>query len=418
MLGPTHFALGIATALIATHPTTIPGVIAAATGGGLGGWIVDLDMRNRKMTRARVYDGIIDILFIGAFVTIDFLIGNGMCQYVQSNWNIQVWGALMALIILILIGLNSGHHKFTHSFIALALFSTSVYFFCRPAAFSFFIGYVFHMIADLFNKRGEQLFWPVKWFPCFHLCDSNGTANKLLFRISVIIDFALGGTLFALALVNKGGESAFITKLQTVCLFGLNTLQIYLFFINLVTFLGFERSYQAFQSGEDTDKDKNEFYTWFLDLLAFVGGGLGMLVCFLIHRESPRGYNGNWWSFLYASLLFWFTIYCYVVNPFRWKIGTVKWISTEHISLLIYLIGINMITGLFFYTFRKKHLDESSMLHTFLIILGMLGGTIGGMITVIGIKRTTTYNYAVIGFPVMLVGQIVFVVYMMMVSIF
>jgi hypothetical protein len=98
MLGSTHFALGIASALIITHPTTVPGIIAAATGGSLGGWIVDLDMRNREMTATRIYDGIIDMLFIGAFFMVDFLVGNGMSQYIKTNWGVEVWGALLGVV--------------------------------------------------------------------------------------------------------------------------------------------------------------------------------------------------------------------------------------------------------------------------------------------------------------------------------
>lgn len=46
MLGTTHLALGMASALIVTHPQTVSGVFAAIVGGGIGGWIVDVDCKN------------------------------------------------------------------------------------------------------------------------------------------------------------------------------------------------------------------------------------------------------------------------------------------------------------------------------------------------------------------------------------
>ncbi len=50
--------------------------------------------------------------------------------------------------------------------------------------------------------------------------------------------------------------------------------------------------------------------------------------------------------------------------------------------------------------------------------MGALGGTAGAYPVVIGVKRDHSFNYAVIGFPIMLVSQIVFVIYMLSVGVF
>ena len=50
--------------------------------------------------------------------------------------------------------------------------------------------------------------------------------------------------------------------------------------------------------------------------------------------------------------------------------------------------------------------------------MGALGGTAGAYPVVIGVKRDRSFNYAVIGFPIMLVSQIVFVIYMLSVGVF
>ncbi len=89
MLGKTHITVGIASALLVTHPETVPGVVAAITGGGLGGWIVDIDCKSKDIEkdidREKFIDIIIEGLFIGAFIVLDFFVGNGMCQYVWDN---------------------------------------------------------------------------------------------------------------------------------------------------------------------------------------------------------------------------------------------------------------------------------------------------------------------------------------------
>ena len=89
---------------------------------------------------------------------------------------------------------------------------------------------------------------------------------------------------------------------------GINSLQLYLVFINLVTFLGFQRSWRLRGREESEDKAVRiivEFETWFLDFLVFIGGGIGMLIALVIHSAYPSGYNGNWWAFCYSSILLW-----------------------------------------------------------------------------------------------------------------
>lgn len=183
MLGGTHFVFGMASALVITHPQTVPGIITAMTAGAIGGWIVDIDLKNRDIQRSEdaeresIFDAIIDVLFILAFIAVDYLIGKGMCQYVIDNWGVKVWGDLFGIAVLLLIGLNTKHRTFTHSFLATALFTGLVYLFCRPATIPFFIGYASHLVADFFNKLGLQLFFPLKWRLCLKRCRSDKKAT-------------------------------------------------------------------------------------------------------------------------------------------------------------------------------------------------------------------------------------------------
>lgn len=221
MLERTHFVLGMASALVITQPQTVPEVIAAMTGGALGGWIVDVDLKNRdieqsdEVHRENIYDTIIDAIFILAFIAVDFFIGKGMCQYVIDNWGVKVWGALFGILILMLIGLNTKHRTFTHSFLAMALFSGSVYLFCKSAAIPFLIGYGSHLISDFFNKLGLQLFFP------FYLLGINAVSALLLYswrkkkfketdikHTIILLLGALGGTVGSIPMgffINRAG---------------------------------------------------------------------------------------------------------------------------------------------------------------------------------------------------------------------
>lgn len=437
MLGKTHFVLGMASALTITHPQTVPGVITAMTAGALGGWIVDVDIKNRDIERSddakqeNLYDIIIDGLFIFAFIVLDFFIGKGMCQYIIDNWGVKIWGSLFGIIILLFIGLNTKHRTFTHSLLALALFSGSMYLFCQPAAIPFAIGYASHLIADLFNKLGLQIFFPLKWRPCLKLCRSDKKANRILFWISLALDIVLGAYLFAKSMNGIDQGSNFISLVTENNFLGLNILQLYLIFINLLTFFGFQRSHKRFQhnvydayvkdndyNDADYETPKLRFQTWLLDFFVFLGGGIGMLVSLIINRERPAAYNGNWWAFCYTSILFWFTVYCYLCNPFGYEMSKIQLFATKHIPLLVYLIGINAISALFIYSIRKKRFKEIDIKHTMIFLFGALGGTIGAIPMVFYIKRIGKYYYVTVGFFMMLISQIVFIIYMLSAGVF
>ena len=420
MLRKTHITIGIASALAITHPTTVSGVVTAAIGGSLGGWIVDIDCKNKDADREKVFDIIIDILFIGLFILLDFFVGKGMCQYLIENSGIKIYLAAGGFIVLAIVGFNTKHRSFTHSILGWFLFGIIMFFLCEPITRPFAAGYASHIVADLFNKKGEQLFFPLKRRFCFKLCDSGGTTNKVLFWIAFFLDVLLGSFYFSHAMVLSRNSSTFVNTLLIVKLFGLNVLQLYLIFINIITFLGFQRSWKYADrelAVKGNEKIQLEFETWLLDILVFLGGGIGMLISLIINLAYPSAYNGNWWAFCYSSILLWSTVYSYVCNPFGYKVTNINWFSSQHIPIWLYLVGINTISALLVYSLRKKHLNEYKIEHTLLLLVGALGGTIGGYISAILVHRGKSLNYAAIGFPIMLISQIIFIIYMMSVGI-
>lgn len=387
--------------------------------------------KSDEAIRESIYDTIIDLIFIAAFIILDCIIGKGMCKYVIDNWNVKVWGALFGIVILTLVGLNTKHRTFTHSFFAMAMYVGLVYMFCRPATVPFAIGYASHLISDLFNKLGLQLFFPLKWRPCLKLCRSNKRANRVLFWISFAIDISLGAFLFAQGMNSAYLNSGFIDSVKEKKVLGLDAIQLYLVLINILTFLGFQRSYKrflrhviaAFERGEvynDADYETPEvrFETWLLDILVFLGGGIGMFVSLVINREIPAAYNGNWWAFCYTSIMFWFTVYCYLCNPFEYEMDKIQWFSIKHIPLFVYLIGINAVSALVLYSLRKRRFKETDIKHTLVLLLGALGGTLGAIPMVFIINGEGKYAYVTMGFFVMLISQIVFIMYMLSVGIF
>lgn len=101
MRGRTHVATGMAASLLITNPSTVPGVIAALTGGAIGGWIVDLDVKSTDIDRETVLDSIIvGLVFVG-FFALDYLVGNGACEYFLSHLGLTtiIWGIALVAVI-------------------------------------------------------------------------------------------------------------------------------------------------------------------------------------------------------------------------------------------------------------------------------------------------------------------------------
>lgn len=101
---------------------------------------------------------------------------------------------MLLFVGLLVVGMKAPHREKTHSGVFCALFTVAVSFMTgsRDCAGVFCAGYTSHLIIDLFNKKGECLFWPWKRKTCLDLCSSDGIVNKCLGALGtavVIFDF-------------------------------------------------------------------------------------------------------------------------------------------------------------------------------------------------------------------------------------
>lgn len=204
MLGKTHFTMGIAAALIVTHPTTVSGVLAAVAAGGIGGKLPDIDQKKPKIKRESIYNTIIELIFIGILIAVDCFIGNGFCRYIADHWGPRVWFGFAGIVALIIIGNKTEHRSFTHSLVCLTLFGVSVYCACLPMALPFAVGYASHIVLDLFNIKEISLFFPLKYKFSLKLCEARGNVNTVLYWIGLSFAVILGAVFLFRALLNAG----------------------------------------------------------------------------------------------------------------------------------------------------------------------------------------------------------------------
>lgn len=162
MLGKTHITIGMAAALAITQPATAPELVCAVAGGGLGGWISDVDVRENPnaIDLAKSLPAIAVVL--GASCALDKLGGLGVINSITAGWGPATVVGVGLFVVLTLIGMTRPHRTFTHSLLCCVLWGLSVTLVNAGLGAAFSVGLASHIILDLFNMTGEQLFFPLK----------------------------------------------------------------------------------------------------------------------------------------------------------------------------------------------------------------------------------------------------------------
>ena len=202
MMGRTHLAVGIATAMLITQPSSWIQFSEAIIGGAVGGILSDVDLnpaapkKTKKKKKkndsgsSNTYPQAIALLLTCILLAVDYFSRGGICIAIAENRRLATIGAI-AWLLLVLLGKVCRHRGFTHSLLALPLYSFSVYLIYKPIGIAFAIGFASHILIDLFNKTSVQIFFPLQRGFCFYLCHADGVINDVLFGLSVALTFFL-----------------------------------------------------------------------------------------------------------------------------------------------------------------------------------------------------------------------------------
>ena len=404
MLGKTHVAVGVATSLAIIQPASSVGLLSSVAGGALGGWICDIDCKEVSVDEGAAQGFLLTSLVVGLSLFLDYKLDNGVCDYVLSHWGLTALISVVLFVIACIYGFSSSHRTFMHSIIALLLLPRLVSVFCLPLAKAFSVGYLSHIILDLFNKRGLQLFFPLKARICFNACDSNGRANDILWGFAGIISMVLIGwrfvSTFSVESINIGG--GFLGTLPH-----LSPFVSYLVKINIATFIIFCLD---FWICKHTGWVKDENYTHsILNLLAVAGGAYGMLLSFLVLRQKIGKHNANWQIIGISLALIWTIIIAIVCDPLN--IGfetTIHPVLKDHLWSIGYLLAINVITGMAFFLDRNRFRPKWTLTEFLLVILGLLGGTLGALVVMTVTGSKSHFPHFSTGFFILLIAQAAF----------
>ena len=187
MMGKTHCTVGLATSRAVLQPKSISECLVAIVAGALGGVTADNDTLLESSALAGHLLSLRTTLIV---LVIDYFFSLGICSSVMTNKTTAMIG-LVSFLIFWIIGYFSVHRTFTHSFLAMVLYSLSIGFIYKPLALGFMAAYLSHLFLDLLNKKKLPLLYPMSVGVCFKLCYANRTANSIFLYLGYITSAVL-----------------------------------------------------------------------------------------------------------------------------------------------------------------------------------------------------------------------------------
>lgn len=182
MLGKTHMAVGIASALALTQPQSATDFVLAVGGGTVGALISDIDVGTSNSHRDA--DKIILLSFSAllAVLALDFFLHTRIMErIIQNSGAARILSGVACFLLICAFGKEQPHRSFMHSFPALILLDFAVGLIWQPLVLCFSIGFLSHLATDILTKRKLRLFYPSNRGFCLGLFHAHGIANRVLF---------------------------------------------------------------------------------------------------------------------------------------------------------------------------------------------------------------------------------------------
>ena len=379
MTQQTHAAVGMTTALIVVQPKSFAGVVCAAAGGLIGGVIADIDLNNHNGSKDNIRDGLLFgycIAFLCIILAADYLLGNGICMYVQSQSRYTILTSSLLIAVGLIVGYRSSHRSFMHSIFAMCFFTAMVWLAFKPITIAFGVGYLSHLLLDLTNKRGVQLLFPVKKRFCFGWCSSNGDVNQSLLSFGNII----GGSLLCLYIlrarvVYHDGTKLF-AMLNRPAIGGISSFHCYLIAVNIVAIIVFMGVYSYSMKRYEETVGRQGLYFWFFELLCFIGGVIGIIFSLRKKNQILGKHTATMYVYAFAMIEAWSVLYMIVVNPLGQTLTAIQHIEiSSHFRFIIYYAVVNIVLLLAVVIDRGNRHIKWSMIETFEVLLGLIGGS-------------------------------------------
>ena len=184
MMSKTHLAVGIATSLAVIRPQTIQGCAITVIGGAVGGVLADNDILDNDYQADALIGQLLAFGITAIVIVLDYFFQLGICSSIYTHPLLPIIGGI-GFVILYIIGFLSEHRTFTHSFLALILYTLTAWLIYKPIALAVSVAYLSHILLGVLNKRKVPVLYPLEFGICLKLCYANKTANKAFMYVGL-----------------------------------------------------------------------------------------------------------------------------------------------------------------------------------------------------------------------------------------
>ena len=188
---------------------------------------------------------------------------------------------------------------------------------------------------------------------------------------------------------------------------------IYLLVVNALAFLLFTADFWAYMRTEREELIDHRV----LSVFALIGGGVGMLVAFLVWDRRVNKNNVAWRLMAIIGIVAWVLVTLCVYGIVRLDLASL--VAPYDLGglapLSVYLLVVNFVTlALFIYDKRRAEQGQVKKRIPEVVLLGLslVGGAIGGIVGMRLVRHKTRKWYFSWGLPAMIVLQVALVLYL------
>lgn len=192
MMGKTHIAVGVAAALLVAQPVGLGSSLVAVIGGSTGGVLCDIEVHSNRKCRDAFYARLLVLAIVLGAVLVDVLVAGPLTTHIRhADSAVLGFGTAVVLGTATYARVASNHRGFSHSLLALLLYSGGIAIIYAPLVPVFALGFVSHIALDILNKKPVQLFFPLRrGNVCLGLCYASGATNSAFLALGTLASLA------------------------------------------------------------------------------------------------------------------------------------------------------------------------------------------------------------------------------------
>lgn len=174
--------VGIAATLAVTRPGSLTGIITAAGVGAVGAAISDIDVGTSASHKDADKVVVLTAVVAAATCVLGYFTNINLFEKIINNSGVfRIVIGLAMFVAVCAFGKEQPHRSFMHSFLALVLLDIAIALIYMPFVPYFTIGFLSHLVTDIFNRRKVRLFYPLKCGVSLNLFHAHGIANNVFF---------------------------------------------------------------------------------------------------------------------------------------------------------------------------------------------------------------------------------------------